>query len=233
MERRQRLHLRSIGRGTVRIEAAIVSILGGIQPGPLHEYLVGAARDGKGDDGLLQRFQLLVWPDPSPNWVNHDREPDEAAQKEADEVFRHLHELEPEAVGATRPIGDSISIPYLRLSEHAQPVFDDWRRDLELYLRSGAEGEAFESLLAKYRKLVPALALIFHLADGNTGPVGLESLDRAIKASEYLKSHARRVYAVTRSPDGCRAYASPSTSSSATWKESSRLERSFARVGPG
>jgi hypothetical protein len=41
-----------IGRGTLHIRAACVSVLGGIQPGPLERYL----RDvfgGRGDDGLI------------------------------------------------------------------------------------------------------------------------------------------------------------------------------------
>lgn len=52
-----------IGRGTLDIEACCVSILGGIQPGPLSDYLICAVRQGAADDGLIQRFQLAVWPD--------------------------------------------------------------------------------------------------------------------------------------------------------------------------
>ena len=51
-----------IGRGTLHIRAACLSVLGGIQPGPLERYL-RAVFAGRGDDGLLQRFQLAVWPD--------------------------------------------------------------------------------------------------------------------------------------------------------------------------
>ncbi len=49
-------------RGTVHIEAVCVSMLGGIQPGPLSDYVYHATHNGSGNDGLLQRFQLLVWP---------------------------------------------------------------------------------------------------------------------------------------------------------------------------
>ena len=48
-----------------RIEAVCLSILGGIQPGKLQAYIRDAVRGGVGDDGLLQRFGLLVWPDDS------------------------------------------------------------------------------------------------------------------------------------------------------------------------
>ncbi|MFP6643568.1 MAG: DUF3987 domain-containing protein [Candidatus Latescibacterota bacterium] len=43
-----------IGRCTLDIDAACVSILGGIQPGPLGEHLRGIAKGGGSDDGLIQ-----------------------------------------------------------------------------------------------------------------------------------------------------------------------------------
>ena len=51
-----------IGRGTLHIGGACLSILGSIQPGPLAGLVRGLR--GSGDDGLLQRFQLAVWPNP-------------------------------------------------------------------------------------------------------------------------------------------------------------------------
>ncbi|MBA2442523.1 MAG: DUF3987 domain-containing protein, partial [Rubrobacter sp.] len=52
-----------IGRGSLYVPALCVSILGGIQPGPLGSYVWEATQGAEGNDGLLQRFQLLVWPD--------------------------------------------------------------------------------------------------------------------------------------------------------------------------
>ncbi len=46
--------------GTLEIEACCVSMLGGIQPGPLGQYLRDAVKGGAGDDGFMQRFQLAV-----------------------------------------------------------------------------------------------------------------------------------------------------------------------------
>jgi putative DNA primase/helicase len=51
-----------------------------------------------------------------------------------------------------------------------------------------------ESHLSKYRKLIPALALIDHLADNGTGPIGEMALTRALAFAEYLETHARRAY---------------------------------------
>jgi hypothetical protein len=44
-----------IGRGTVHVEHACLSLFGGIQPGRLRAYLADALRDGPSNDGLMQR----------------------------------------------------------------------------------------------------------------------------------------------------------------------------------
>ena len=79
-----------IGRGTVDIEACCVSLLGGIQPGPLAAYLENMAHGGAGDDGLIQRLQLLVWPDVSSAWANVDRGSDSAARASSENLFLRL-----------------------------------------------------------------------------------------------------------------------------------------------
>ncbi len=53
-------------RGRTHIEAACLSLLGSTQPGRIAEYMRRAVSGGAGDDGLIQRFGLLVWPDQSP-----------------------------------------------------------------------------------------------------------------------------------------------------------------------
>jgi hypothetical protein len=51
-----------VGRRTLDIEAACVSILGATTPGPVQAYL-REAFSGIRDDGLIQRFQVSVYPD--------------------------------------------------------------------------------------------------------------------------------------------------------------------------
>jgi hypothetical protein len=48
--------------------------------------------------------------------------------------------------------------------------------------------------LAKYRKLVPALALNIHLAEWRTEAVTLSALQKALHWAAYLETHAARVY---------------------------------------
>jgi hypothetical protein len=195
-----------ISRGTIDIEAACVSILGGIQPGPLGHYLRPALQGGEGDDGLIQRFQLLVWPDISKQWVNVDRWPDSDARKIAYEVFTRLNKLTATDIGA-EPDEDLDGIPYVRFSPEAQEIFDDWRTKLEIRLRQNHEHPALEAHLAKYRSLIPSLALLIHLADHGKNPVCVDAIERACAWGEYLESHARRVYSQGLAPDDMAARA--------------------------
>src|SRR5712692_8177369 len=185
-----------IGRGTLHIRAACLSVLGGIQPGPLERYL----RDvfsGRGDDGLLQRFQLAVWPDGAGPWRNVDRWPDAAARARAVEIFQRLNTLEPAAVGAEELTPEEV--PFLRFEAEAQELFDGWRVDVEQTLRAEEEHPVLLSHFAKYRSLMPSLALLVHLIDGvdggPTGPVSRGAAARAVAWCEYLQGHARRLYA--------------------------------------
>ena len=187
-----------IGRGTVEIEAATVSIIGSIQPGPLTAYLTSALKGGAGDDGLLQRFQLAVWPDQSKTWTPVDRKPNAAARQQADDVFLHLSALH--QIEAHLDIG--APLPYLRFAPDAQVLFKEWRQRLELRLHTGEETPAFEGVLAKQRSLLPSLALLIHLAEHpEGGPVSHTALQKAIGWVEYLEGHARRIYAIALDPE--------------------------------
>ncbi|NOX54295.1 MAG: DUF3987 domain-containing protein [Planctomycetes bacterium] len=189
-----------IGRGTVEIEAACLSVLGGIQPGPLGEYLAAATRGGVGDDGLLQRIQLLAWPDVPKAWRNVDTSPDSEARRAAWAVFERLDALDPASTGAEAEDGEPV--PWLRFSPEAQEIFDSWRADLERRLRGEDMPPALEAHLAKYRSLMPSLALLVHLTDNpEGGPVGETAALRAGAWCTYLESHARRLYAQILSPE--------------------------------
>ncbi|GAH11437.1 unnamed protein product, partial [marine sediment metagenome] len=81
-----------IGRGTQRCEALCLSIFGGIQPGPLTAYVSDAMGSSHRADGLLQRFQMMVWPDPSQKWEYVDELLNPDAYRLAFSVFKHLNE---------------------------------------------------------------------------------------------------------------------------------------------
>ncbi|WP_185734505.1 YfjI family protein [Burkholderia sp. Bp9031] len=203
-----------IGRGrNNRAEAVCLSVIGGTQPGRIAEYLREAIADGAGNDGLIQRFGLLVWPNVSPEWTDVDQWPDATKKNAAFEVFRCLAEADPVTDWGAEVVRDHTgnpeegTPPFLRLNDAALSLFREWRRDWESGLRSGELHPAIESHFAKYRKLVPSLALISHLSDGGTGSVGSDAMVRALAWSEYLRSHALRAYGASMTTPLDRAHA--------------------------
>jgi putative DNA primase/helicase len=114
-------------------------------------------------------------------------------------LVSRLCNLTPQKIGAE---ADQYKpIMFLRFTADAQEMFNDWRAELEGRIRSADEHPAVVSHLAKYRKLVPGLALINHLCEDGTGPVTETALARAVQFSEYLETHARRVYSYASRPD--------------------------------
>jgi putative DNA primase/helicase len=186
------------GKG-LHIEALCLSIIGGVQPGVLAEYVRQATNGGPGADGLLQRFGLMVYPDISPKWTGVDREPDGAARKAINELVQELDNL---GVSEIEAEADELGgVPFLHFDDDAQRAFSEWQSKLEHRLRSGEDHPAIVSHLSKYRKLIPSLALINHLCNGGKGPVSELALQRAIEFSEYLEAHMQRVYSYATRPD--------------------------------
>lgn len=185
-----------IARGEIVVEAACLSILGGIQPGPLTAMVraVGG-REGTGsarDDGMLARFSLTSWPD-LPPFRLVDRLPDPKARMSVGGVVARFASL-------PAPTGRGVAM-LLRFEESAQVEFLGWLETHERRQREYAEHPLLESHLGKYSKAVPALALIGHLCDHEHGPVGLPALRRALGWARYLESHARRLYSSATRPD--------------------------------
>lgn len=181
-----------IGRGTTHIESCAMCMLGGMQPGKLAEYVRGAVRGGFADDGLIQRFQLAVYPDLPNGWRYTDRAPSAGAEDTAWQTFKRLRVLNPDAIGAKR--AEWADVPFVGFDSEAQALFVEWLTELMTRLRGGDEPAWMESHLAKYPGLVGRLALVLHLADDNTGAVAADTLACALNWCEYLEGHARRIY---------------------------------------
>ncbi|MGA8055382.1 MAG: DUF3987 domain-containing protein [Burkholderiales bacterium] len=192
-----------IGRGHISIANLCVSIFGGIQPDRLTVYLEQAAH-ALANDGMLQRFQLLVYPDPR-RWEWRDRSPNKAAQDAAFAVFATLADFDPVAWGAARA-DDFAKFPWFCFDDEAQAVFIEWSEDLHRGRMPNEDEPIIRQHLAKFDKLFPALALVLHLvkgaAAGIRGPVNKEAALRA--AGEFREAHARRCYGLLKD-DGLRA----------------------------
>ncbi|MEN8237265.1 MAG: YfjI family protein [Pseudomonadota bacterium] len=181
-----------INRGTIRTQNMCVSILGSIQPSKLNDYFQNTL-SGRENDGLLQRFQMLVYPDQPKHWKLIDEKPNIQARDQAFGIISKLAHMDFCANGA-----NEASIPYFQFDAQGQIVFYEWLTALETKLRNSSDDSILIEHLAKYRKLMPSLALIFHLIDVAAGkPQKAISESNAKLAAAwcgYLEYHARRIY---------------------------------------
>ncbi len=184
-----------IGRGRRHIESCAVSLLGSIQPGVIATHVRAANGHTAGADGFLQRFSLMVWPDVSRHWEDIDRPLDAEAEWEATDVFHAFENITTAQLTQQGVQPGRDGIPTYRFAPDAQEHFGTWRHELEHRLRSGTLAPAMEAHLGKYRKLVPALAVLIHAAEITGGDVSLSALDRALSWARYLEAHAARVFA--------------------------------------
>jgi putative DNA primase/helicase len=183
-----------IVRGMRRVDYACLSVLGGIQPGVLAKLVRSAQAGDAGADGLIQRFQLMVWPDMPPDWRDVDKPPHMTGADDVEEIFRALESQTPEMLAKHAPL-NADGVPTFTFAPDALERFRDWRGTLEKRLRHDDLAHPMISHLSKYKKLVPALALVIHLAEWRTEAVTLAALDKALKWAAYLETHAARVYA--------------------------------------
>jgi hypothetical protein len=182
-----------VGSGTLHVPALCLSVFGGIQPGKLQAYVEKTLQGNAEDDGLLQRFQVLIYPELSKEWSNIDRAPNACAEQKVIDVFEAM---------ASVKVNPTQAIPSVCFSKAAQELFNEWRKDLEARLRSNdIVLPAFESHLAKYRSLMPSLSLLFWiLEDPNNvnanSQVSLIATKKAIEWCEFLEKHAVKAYAI-------------------------------------
>jgi putative DNA primase/helicase len=184
-----------IGRGTTHCKNMCVSILGGTQPDKILSYLKQAI-NGLGNDGLVQRFQLLVYPDENKGWQLVDSVPNKGAQELVFQVVERIAYMDFSQHGSLKDNADEID--HFHFSPEAQGLFYEWLTDLEQNKLRGDEETIFVEHLAKYRKLMPALALIIHVVDmaegKSIGPVSLQAAEKAAAWCDFLELHAKRIY---------------------------------------
>ncbi len=188
-----------IGRGSVFIDTHCLSVIGGIQPDKL-EYYLSKTMKGLGNDGLIQRFQLMVYPDPLPNSKERDLPPDKDSR---DAIYNLFETIDSMQLGdfmryGANPPDEYHKRPHYRFTDEAYQVFMNWYDALKI--RAGdAEHSIIAEHLIKYAKTVPSLALVFHLVDciehgTSLGAVNMNALRAALAWCEVLESHMMRIY---------------------------------------
>ena len=142
----------------------------------------------------------MVWPDMPKEWELVDRLPDTAAKEVVQSVFERVVSPLSRLTQVLQTLGThSNDVPHdvRRFDADAQRKFYDWLAELEREIRSDTLPAVMASHLAKFRSLVPSLALIFAIADDVRGAIPLRYLEQAIGWAKYLRPHAERVYACT------------------------------------
>ncbi len=182
-----------IGRGEQFVKNHCLSILGGIQPDKMETYLSHIASN-LDNDGRVQRFQVMVFPEPVP-WQWRDRHPVEGVREAVRDIFDRLSEFDPVQAGAC-PADDFVKLPHFYFDDAAQEIFIEWCSDLNLNQIVKEHDPMMKQHLGKFEKLFCSLALILHLSEGNKGPVKADSALRAAAWCEYLAGHARRIYSM-------------------------------------
>jgi len=165
---------------------ACVSVLGGVQPSLLAGIVSSAEAGNAGDDGMLQRFQLLVYPDKGMSWKYCDSKPNSAFSMSLKLAFKRASEISGK----------------IRFDAEAQPVFIEWYSSLMKRLKC-EDHLGMESHLSKYPQLMPAIALLVHVAEhatrSDTTEIASVTKQAALKAvawCDFLETHARRIYAM-------------------------------------
>ena len=180
-----------IGRGSLHIKNLCISVFGGIQPELLERYLAGIATS-LDNDGRIQRFQVMVYPNPVP-WEWHDRYPVKGAREAVRDLFDRLAVFDPVQDGAT-PNDEFVKLPHFYFDDAAQDIFVEWCTELHTVHIANEQNPLMQQHFGKFEKLFCAIALILHLAEGSIGPVTGTSALRAAAWCEYLTGHARRIY---------------------------------------
>ncbi|CAK00502.1 YfjI family protein [Bartonella tribocorum] len=174
-----------IGRGTIHIPNATLSIIGGIQPTRLIP-LIKAMHRGINDDGLLQRFQMLIFPDTRQERLWVDRPAKKEAWESYQGVFRSLYD---------KPLGSPKYPITMRFSAEAQEIFREWWENFQKKINDGHFSESLQAHLIKMNETIPILALIFELVEGGRFEINRNALERALYWEKYLLSHVKRLYA--------------------------------------
>ncbi|MCK9469306.1 MAG: YfjI family protein [Porticoccaceae bacterium] len=180
----------TVSGGARTAERVCISLLGCATPQGISTYTRAAAGSGRGNDGLMQRFGLIAYPDARDAYEEVDAMPDSAARARAMQVFDRCRSVDTAALCATR---DERGVDYVSYTPQASQAFQRWLAANERKIRTEPT-QAIQSHLAKLPQTICAIALITHIARSGRGAVPYDAWRVAERWAEYSESHARRLY---------------------------------------
>lgn len=198
-----------VSREGLYVSNLCLSVIGGIQPARIASLAAATVNRG-GDDGLLPRFGVTVWPDP-PDYEYVDTPPQ--GERLAEEVFQRLYKLNPADYGLKRRTDDLDGHYFMTFSADAQAFYTEWliEHERQTRRRFGTNGTDIPAAhYSKYSGLMPKLALIFQLVDlvsdvDSNSDISEKNASLAASWIEFFAAHAARLYAGTEKPEFRRA----------------------------
>ena len=188
-------------RGSIFIENHCLSVIGGIQPNKLERYLEKTIK-GLDNDGLMQRFQLAIYPDHTKGLKERDIAPNAEIRQIVYDLFETIDNM---SLGdftkyGANPIDDYHKRPYYRFTDDAYKKFMNWY-DENKAKADECEHSVMAEHMTKYPKTVASLALIFHLVDciehdASLGAVSITALNAALAWHDMLETHMIRIYSI-------------------------------------
>ncbi len=186
-------------RGSIFIKSHCLSIVGGIQPNKLERYLEKTIK-GLDNDGLMQRFQLAVYPDHVKGLKEKDIAPDKETRQivyDLTETIDNMTDYDFINYGANEP-DEYHKRPYFHFTHDAFKVFMNWYDEVKAKAED-CEHSVIAEHMTKYPKTIASLALIFHIVDciehkANLGSVGITALNAALAWHSMLETHMNRIY---------------------------------------
>lgn len=196
---KQSFEVDRINRGNLYLPHVCLSLFGNMVPSSIEKYLKEKLYKSGGDDGLLDRIQLLIYPELIKDWKRIDRTPND---KELNNVFKVYESLDNfDYTKFKLEMDDVDSIPHIHFGSDAQELYNKWITKLERRILSGKIRPEILGHISKYRSLMPSLSLVFHMVDQSLKtPSDIEStiqspsVKRAIYWCRYLESQLHKIY---------------------------------------
>ena len=188
-----------IRRGELYIPDVYVNIVGGIQPSVAKKLF--SVQDGS-DDGFLDRFGLIAFPDLPDEWQLVDRWPETGLRQAVNAIADKLAAADwAVTLHTDADVEAGKAKPYVRFSPAAQEIFNAWLTE-HMPAVNASENAPIVGFYSKARGLLGRLTLVIHLAAWAAGDesdprtVSEQSLGRALAIlEEYLVPMWRRVMA--------------------------------------
>lgn len=176
-----------IGRGHIYIPRATLSLIGTVQPTEIKD-LIRSALNMKSNDGLIQRMQLMVFPDEIKQYVWTECY---GVSKENDNFTLMLKKINEYAKHKSAVV----------FNVEAQEQLKQWVTKIKTELINSNEISVIKSHQHKMIDTVIKLSFIFHIVNvitrgGDATHIQQDALTMAIKWYDYLLSHAKRIYAI-------------------------------------